>query len=223
MQGSLWSVSPDGLSSKTSDSCSPSVEAVHTLWSRAISELLATGSDDLCYAAPRRLVRPTGGRGSGLWPTVTAAEKGSDEMMRGNLTPNGAARGTADTMESQVRQWSTPRTTDTNGPGEHGDGGPDLRTAAAAAFGTTGAPSPAPTAPCDASPPKPWNTPNAALATTRKQVFARKGSLNPAFALALMGYPPAWFQIGVAMPKASRRAGQLRAMSPIALGCSGER
>src|SRR3990167_5743892 len=142
MQGSLWSVSPDGLSSKTSDSCSPSVEAVHTLWSRAISELLATGSDDLCYAAPRRLVRPTGGRGSGLWPTVTAAEKGSDEMMRGNLTPNGAARrwasagptptsrdhkdtGTLENVPENAllgrvsHNWATPRAEDSEQTGAH--------------------------------------------------------------------------------------------------------
>jgi hypothetical protein len=39
------------------------------------------------------------------------------------------ARGTLDDLPSAVRMLPTPRTSDTNGPGAHGDGGLDLRTA----------------------------------------------------------------------------------------------
>ncbi len=46
-----------------------------------------------------------------------------------------AKTGTADNSEHQLRSavhlLPTPRTSDTNGPGAHGSGGPDLRTAAA--------------------------------------------------------------------------------------------
>jgi hypothetical protein len=55
-----------------------------------------------------------------MWPTLMKSdpERGSGVYMRGNATLTGAAR-----------NWPTPRTSDTNGSGEHGDGGPDLRTA----------------------------------------------------------------------------------------------
>ena len=124
-----------------------------------------------------------------------------------------------------------------------GHGGPRLRDEAASAFGTTGSPSEAPTAPSDSCQPKPWQTPDAQGFHSRKQVGASerelmltgetkswatpraiyaehpgmqdeshltgqaqttggKGSLNPAFTLALMGFPPEWFCVGVMIQRA---------------------
>ncbi len=45
------------------------------------------------------------------------------------MTPDGRKKQVG--LENQAKQWPTARTSDTNGPGHHGDGGPDLRTMAA--------------------------------------------------------------------------------------------
>ncbi|KKM80055.1 hypothetical protein LCGC14_1343800 [marine sediment metagenome] len=73
-----------------------------------------------------------------VWPTPTATERENDV----SATPSQASleryekgeiarirKTRAPTLTTAVR-WPTPRTTDSHGAGEHGQGGPDLRTAA---------------------------------------------------------------------------------------------
>ena len=63
-------------------------------------------------------------------PKATDAERGGRgdliQQVRGNQSPSGHFR------------WPTPTTSDTNGPGRHGTGGLDLRTAVSEAHPTGG-------------------------------------------------------------------------------------
>ena len=275
----------DGSSLRTSHPCFIAV----TLWCGVISELLDTELPDPSSCPPRRLVRPTAGRGSGSWPTAQAMDamnfvrdnpplhKGGCANLREHAshwaTPRredseatGPHRGAADTMPSQAKAWTTPTAQDCKpaGPVELAEireaGARNtvkrLRVEAASAFGTTGAPSEEPMAPSGSSHSKPWQTPDAQGFHSRKQVGASeremlltgeakawatpnvpsggrgtahaerirgtlyhkgkkvqegieanakamgKGSLNPAFTLALMGFPPEWFRIGVMIQRA---------------------
>ena len=57
------------------------------------------------------------------WPTPTGQD---NPQVAGQYATNGTTLGGA----AQQAGWPTPRVSDTNGPGEHGDGGKDLRTTA---------------------------------------------------------------------------------------------
>lgn len=98
-------------------------------------------SDELLLAGQAEAVT------SRVWPTPTASdgERSSEAMAGENPTLLGAARQwptpTAEdseqsqrrrpsdrTLTTETREWATPRTSDTNGAGQHGEGGIDLRT-----------------------------------------------------------------------------------------------
>jgi len=92
--------------------------------------------------SPEKFGRPRpnarGDLQAAVWPTPTATERENDV----SATPSQASleryekgeiarirKTRAPTLTTAVR-WPTPRTTDSHGAGEHGQGGPDLRTAA---------------------------------------------------------------------------------------------
>lgn len=73
------------------------------------------------------------------WPTPTAAERENDvQAIPSKATLERYARGQikrvrktrAPTLLTAVSRWPTPRQSDANGSGTHGEGGPDLRTKA---------------------------------------------------------------------------------------------
>lgn len=77
----------------------------------------------LCaQAIPPCLLRTGGRAGSALLGTPTTATSGRSAEFRRGAAPN---------PQELAALLPTPRTSDTNGPGVHGDGGLDLRTAAA--------------------------------------------------------------------------------------------
>ena len=75
----------------------------------------------------------TGGTGSGSSriPTPTVGDsKSAANATAGRLDPD-SKHHSGTTLTDFIRMWPTPRTSDTNGPGRHGQGGLDLRTAVA--------------------------------------------------------------------------------------------
>ena len=83
--------------------------------------------------------RRTAANGSSFWPTATATERENDTTAtpsEGTLERYAAGeiarvrKTRAPTLLKAVAMWPTPRVTDTQGAGEHGDGGNDLRTEA---------------------------------------------------------------------------------------------
>jgi len=64
-------------------------------------------------SAPR-----TYGTGYSSWPTPLPSDVDGGRTTKGRKRQN----------EAGLRRWATPRTTDSHGAGEHGSGGPDLRT-----------------------------------------------------------------------------------------------
>lgn len=61
-------------------------------------------------------------------PTPTSRDAASSRNTTADRTSwEGVHLG--DTLTDYVTKWPTPRASDANGPGEHGTGGPDLRTA----------------------------------------------------------------------------------------------
>ena len=118
---SLASYDPDTSSWRTSQLClDGELDEFLATWPR--SGMTRSG-----IAFQRQpLVPLTGGTGSGLLPTPTtqdASNDGGPSQFKRNSLP----------LNALVKQWPTPRTSDTNGPGRHGTGGPDLRTAVAEA------------------------------------------------------------------------------------------
>ena len=87
------------------------------------------------YSRRLKSGRHTAGSGSLSWPTPNAhlmgegdsrlLERRQEEKNKGR---NGNGFGL--TLAASVTHWPTPRVTDTNGVGKHGDGGQDLRTKA---------------------------------------------------------------------------------------------
>ncbi len=75
------------------------------------------------------LGKRTNGKGSGSWPTLTAAD-----VYTANLKSSQHKEGSrySITLGQFAGSWASVRTSDTNGPGLHGDGGLDLRTQAQA-------------------------------------------------------------------------------------------
>ena len=103
---------------------------------------------------------------SALWPTANASDhKGS--------TKKGQRRGQLSEATEQL--WSTPTTSDTNGPGDHGEGAPDLRTQVS----RCSRPDPETAQPGSESSPSGPNSP-------RPSTSPR---LNPAFVAWLMSWP----------------------------------
>ena len=113
-------------------------------------------------------------------------------------------------MVAQMVGWLTPRVSDTNGPGEHGDGGKDLRTTAGWATpqaidaGKAREPRYKGDAPSEAGNTRDPNKAGSYRADSKDQVgqtqsgspseTGSKGVLNPALPLWMMGYPIYWVQ-----------------------------
>ena len=78
-----------------------------------------------------KLGRHINGSGSSSWPTPNVPN-GGRRMTPEDIANKGAtAKGKRQVgLENVARQWPTPRTSDQYGPGQHGEGGPDLRTKA---------------------------------------------------------------------------------------------
>lgn len=74
---------------------------------------------------------PTEGNGCSSWPTASVADsRNSRNSTAGRTSPN-SEHSVGDTLcDAIVTRWASPRTSDTNGIGLHGDGGMDLRTQA---------------------------------------------------------------------------------------------
>ena len=76
------------------------------------------------YSARPKWGRATGASDCSSWPTARVA--------RGGYTrDHGDPERERPSLEGAAAMWPTARTSDTNGPGAHGDGGVDLRTATA--------------------------------------------------------------------------------------------
>jgi hypothetical protein len=119
--------------------------------------------------------RRTSDSDCGSWPTPQAQEQ--------NETPEkkiarGANSGLNLRNAAEMASWPTPRTTDSHGNKEHGQGGPGLHTVT----GTIFSGSPAQT--------------------------ESKGQLNPAFSLWLMGYPAEWLSCAPLATQSSRKSRQ---------------
>jgi hypothetical protein len=132
---------------------------------------------------------------SGTWPTWGIARDG--------------ACGELPTLErctaaNESSSWPTPRTSDTNGPGLHGDGGMDLRTAVTMW--------PTPTANEDAA-----GTPNgkmqAMLGNHPAVRGSGSGSLNPRWVEWLMGFPDG-HTVLEPLETASSRSKPIRSSAP---------
>jgi hypothetical protein len=128
------------------------------------------------------------------WPTPNVPN-GGRTMTPEDISNKGAtAKGKRQVgLENVARQWPTPRTSDQNGPGQHGEGGPDLRTEADM-WGT-------PTARdhkdgFNPSIKEPTNY-RLGLQAPRtpmpgQKFYASKRALNPRFVEWLMGFPIGW-------------------------------
>ena len=72
----------------------------------------------------------TGGRDGGAWQSNVATMDWPTPTV--NMAPQKRANikkwGGNNTTELMAEAWATPKDSDANGPGTHGDGGPDLRT-----------------------------------------------------------------------------------------------
>lgn len=118
-----WNHDPNGSCSKTSEGCCPRM--VGTLFDQLFTDWPTSGMWDLggVYEPPMSEHR-TGGSDGSVLPTCQARDwKG----------PQGRAyKGEAIDLPTACGESAllpTPRTSDANGAGAHGDGGPDLRTA----------------------------------------------------------------------------------------------
>jgi DNA (cytosine-5)-methyltransferase 1 len=147
--------------------------------------------------------------GCGYWPSATATtrECTPEQWEERREQQGGTLRSTylQDAVKYQVeeRTYPTPRVSDGNGPGEHGTGGPDLRTVIARGTST----------------PQTWHTPAASdnrdrgnmqtPAIRRRQEKGKEimlsmqanpdgmnGSLNPTWVEWLMGWPRGWTDSG---------------------------
>jgi DNA-cytosine methyltransferase len=85
-----------------------------------------------------------------------------------------------DTLTDYVTKWPTPRTSDSNGPGRHGTGGLDLRTAVAEAERW-----PTPVA-------RDWKGSGLAGQLPTELAKTTPGQLNPTWVEWLMGFPLGW-------------------------------
>lgn len=200
--GSLASFDPDTSSWRTSQlSLLGGLDEFSETWPR--SGMTRNGT---AYRL-QPLAPLTGGTGSGLLPTPAANPAGWQNIevvdRDGNPPTHPNQRWydkeTGRVVQKDLRHviergmWPTPRTSDTNGPGRHGTGGLDLRTAVAEAEGTAT-----------------WRTPNANDGSERLPVPVEKrlqmgsqvrlmdqvgGQLNPTFVEFLMGFPKNWTEV----------------------------
>lgn len=108
--------------------------------------------------------------GCGYWPTATAQDAKND------AGPSQWERN-SDPLNVAVKRWPTPRTSDTNGAGEHGTGGLDLMTAVARGTSTRQMPTP---------------TANRRSGLQSHGKNAILGSLNPTWVEFLMNWPLFW-------------------------------
>lgn len=77
-----------------------------------------------CFARPMS-AHHIGANDGSAWPTATS----QDSVGSGSADyPKTDSHNMGTTLTDAIRRWPTPRSSDHNAPGEHGDGGPDLRT-----------------------------------------------------------------------------------------------
>lgn len=131
------------------------------------------------------------------WPTPNAADgkggrKTPDEDLLTGKRSSGAKVQVS--LRDAVRKrelWPTPRVSDKNGPGRHGNGGLDLRTAVAESFKT------------------PTSAPfshGGSGGELHKQVAPSGGPLNPQWVAWLMGFPIDWTSLPPSETRSSRRS-----------------
>lgn len=80
------------------------------------------------YSVRPKPVIPCGARGCSSWPSPMAGSAGTEDY---NPAGNSDFSRKAMELAEGVLTWAAPRTSDTNGAGQHGNGGLDLRTQAA--------------------------------------------------------------------------------------------
>ena len=99
------------------------------------------------YSQRQNAAEPIAGNGSSSWPTPDAGLRDGFNTSPGPAGPRptlmratqtwptpracSGKRSSGANRTELVEAWATPRSSDTNGPGHHGDGGPDVRTMAA--------------------------------------------------------------------------------------------
>lgn len=132
----------------------------------------------VCYEQPM-WEHPISGNDSSWWPTPAAANPNEGEDLEKWLarrecvkTTGVNGNGFGMPLAVAVRLWPTPRASDGTGPGHHGTGGVDLRTAVL------------------------WPTPEARdYRPDLKDVAAPGRLLNPSWVECLMGFPLGWTDI----------------------------
>ena len=122
------------LSSRTSQGCLPQMTG--TLWPESVRRwpsTVSTNGDGRLYEHPTSAPLMDGSAGSVL-PTPAAADgtggrRAKNLRWDGNTAyrPSGAKASVS--LQEACDLMPTPRSSDSNGPGHHGDGGMDLRTA----------------------------------------------------------------------------------------------
>jgi len=129
----------------------------------------------------------------------------AEKLKQKGINGNGAGM----PLSIAVQMWPTPRSSDSNGPGLHGDGGMDLRTAVLL---------PTPNA-------RDWKglpgAPGRARGGRQSSlpVSVGSGRLNPTWVEWLMGFPSGWTDCGRSATRSSPRSlrSSATASSPLTL------
>lgn len=156
--------------------------------------------------------------GCGFWQSATATtrECTPEQWEARREQQGGTLRSTylqdAVKYQAGVRSYPTPRVSDGNGPGEHGTGGPDLRTVIARGtstrqtWGTPTSRDHKDTGDCS-------NVPENSLLGRMVEPSTTSGSLNPTWVEWLMGWPRGWTDSGHSVTDRCLTSWRLRGVS----------
>jgi hypothetical protein len=125
----------------------------------------------------------------GLLPTPTAMDStNATATMKSSQVKEGSMHSVTPTRAMSMGMLPTPRTSDMNHPGVHGQGGQDLRTVIAGML---------PTPTCQDAKQK-ENSPSQQHKVQELAIRVAGGTgsqLNPLFVLEMMGFPPDWTEL----------------------------